>query len=79
MLSDDDKKDVIENIDSYSRDDIEAKLSIICVRNKVSFDTNQPEKEAVTTFNLDTVEDNFENAPAWLKRVYEVQQEKKND
>ena len=79
MLSDDLKKDCVDNIDTYSYDDIEAKLSIICVRNKVSFDTNQPEKEAVTTFNLDTVEDNFEDAPAWLKRVYEVQQEKKND
>ena len=79
MLSDDLKKDCLDNIDTYSYDDIEAKLSIICVRNKVSFDTNQPEKEAVTTFNLDTVEDNFEDAPAWLKRVYEVQQEKKND
>ena len=32
-----DKKDVIENIDTYSLDDIEAKLSIICVRNKVNF------------------------------------------
>ena len=79
MLSDDLKKDCLDNIDTYSYDDIEAKLSIICVRNKVSFDTNQPEKEAVTTFNLDTVEDSFEDAPAWLKRVYEVQQEKKND
>ena len=34
MLSDEDKKEVIENIDSYSLDDIEAKLSILCVRNK---------------------------------------------
>ena len=37
MLSDEDKADVIANIDTYSVDDIEAKLSIICVRNKVSF------------------------------------------
>lgn len=79
MLSDDLKKDCLDNIDKYSYDDIEAKLSIICVRNKVSFDTNQPEKEAVTTFNLESVEDNFEDAPAWLKRVYEVQEEKKKN
>ena len=37
MLSDEDKKDVIDNIDTYSLDDIEAKLSVICVRNKVIF------------------------------------------
>lgn len=40
MLSDDDKKDVVEHIDTYSLDDIEAKLSILCVRNKVNFNLN---------------------------------------
>ena len=46
MLSDEDKKDVVANIDTYSLDDIEAKLSIICVRNKVSFnlDDDKPRK-----------------------------------
>lgn len=55
MLSDEDKKDVVENIDTYSIDDIEAKLSIICVRNKVSFnleDDKTPETKP-TTFSLD--------------------------
>jgi hypothetical protein len=37
MLSDEDKADVIANIDKYSLDDIEAKLSVICFHNKVSF------------------------------------------
>ena len=32
MLSDEDKKDVIENKSKYSLDEIEAKLSVICVR-----------------------------------------------
>lgn len=54
MLSDEDKKEVIDNIDKYSLDDIEAKLSVICVRNKVSFnlDDDTDDSEPVT-FNLD--------------------------
>jgi hypothetical protein len=77
MLSDDLKKDCWDNIDTYSKDDIEAKLSIICVRNKVSFDLNKPEDKQVTTFNIDMVEDDFADAPAWVKRVKEVAKEKK--
>lgn len=74
MLSDDDKKDVIDNIDTYSLDDIEAKLSIICVRNKVSFelekgtDMNNP-----LTYNIN--EDNGDNedeVPAWFKAARDV-------
>ena len=41
MLSDEDKKDVVENIDKYSLEDIESKLSVICFRNKVSFKTDE--------------------------------------
>ena len=60
MLSDEDKKDVIENKSKYSLDDIEAKLSIICVRNKVNFDLEDTskneeiveEKENVTTYTI---------------------------
>ena len=53
MLSDDDKADVIANIDTYSIDDIEAKLSIICVRNKVSFNLDDDkEPKGPTTINL---------------------------
>ena len=37
MLSDADKEDVIKNKDKYSLDDIESKLSVICVRKKVNF------------------------------------------
>ena len=70
MLSDDDKKDVIENIDSYSRDDIEAKLSIICVRNKVSFAEN--ETSGTTTFNLNEDNDDSSATPAWIKAVLDV-------
>lgn len=73
MLSDEDKKDVVENIDTYSIDDIEAKLSIICVRNKVSFnleDDKTPETKP-TTFSLDGNMGD-ENVPAWVKSLRDV-------
>ena len=69
MLSDEDKKDVIENINTYSLDDIEAKLSIICVRNKVNFNLDDETKaEGVTTFSLDNSEED-DAVPAWIKAV----------
>ena len=61
MLSDKDKEDVVKNIDSYSLEDIENKLSVICFRNKVNFsveennneeeDNIQEEKKDPTTYN----------------------------
>ena len=77
MLSDELKKDCIDNIDTYSFDDIEAKLSVICVRNKVSFDLNKPEENKETVFNLSSVEDdNSFGLPAWVQRVQAVAKEK---
>lgn len=73
MLSDEDKKDVVEHIDTYSLDDIEAKLSIICVRNKVSFnlDTDKEKKDEGVNglFSLETPAD---TAPDWIKAVRET-------
>lgn len=71
MLSDEDKKDVVEHIDTYSLNDIEAKLSIICVRNKVDFslekeDGAQPASQRM--FNLNNVNDS-DDAPAWVQAV----------
>ena len=80
MLSDADKKDCIDNIDTYSVDDIEAKLSIICVRNKVSFSLDDDKKEDETSkkeptiYNLDG-NDGEDNAPAWIKAVRETAKE----
>ena len=82
MLSDEDKKDVKENIDNYSLDDIEAKLSIICVRKKVNFDSedsaenkNNTEEEntTVTTYNLEQES----NVPAWISACINTQNSKK--
>ena len=77
MLSDDVKKEYKDNIDKYSYDDIEKELSVFCVRNKVNFNLTEEKEEAqVTTFNIDSVEDKFANAPAWMKRAFEIQEEK---
>ena len=77
MLSDELKKDCVDNIDAYSLDDIEAKLSVICVRNKVSFDLDKPEENKETVFNLNSVEDNNSfGLPAWVQRVQAVAKEK---
>lgn len=73
MLSDDDKKDVIEHIDEYSLDDIESRLSIICVRNKVSF-TREEEKPSngPTTYSFEATVD---TTPDWIKAVLDTEKE----
>ena len=77
VLSDEEKKDVIENIDTYSLDDIEAKLSIICVRNKVSFNLDEDKNKSgnPTTFSLNGGLDGDESVPAWIKAIRSVASE----
>lgn len=73
MLSEEDKKDVVDNIDNYSLEDIEAKLSIICVRNKVSFDldNNKKDEKEVVTYSMNSnLEDG--NVPAIVKAMRDV-------
>lgn len=65
MLEEEDKEDVKSNIDSYSLDDIEAKLSVICVRKKVNFAQDDKEKDEIvynTNYSLN-------NDPAWVKSI----------
>lgn len=81
MLSDEDKKDVRENIDSYSLEEIEAKLSVICFRNKVSFSENDGaeannETSSSTTFSLNSLDIEESGIPAWIKAVRDVQKNK---
>ena len=73
VLSDADKEDVIQNIDTYSLDDIEAKLSVLCVRNKVSFSQESGEPSQPTSYNLGTVDFEDDSIPAWVKAVLETQ------
>ena len=74
MLSDELKKDVVDNIDTYSLEDIEAKLSIICVRNKVSFDLddNKEEKKEVVTYSMNDQLSDDSNVPAFVKAMRNV-------
>ena len=77
FLSDEDKKDVIENIDSYTLEDIEAKLSVICVRNKVSFNNldENNKGEGATTFSLNGGISGDESIPDWVKALRSVASE----
>lgn len=68
MLSDELKKEVVDKIDEYSLEDIEAKLSIICVRNKVSFDLEENKEVEPISYSL--VNDGpSDNLPEWVKAI----------
>ena len=77
MLSDEDKAEVLENKANYSLDEIEAKLSVICVRKKVSFDLEDENKEEqpITTFSLNSLEN--EAVPAWISACKNIQSKNK--
>lgn len=70
MLSDEDKKDVVENKTQYSLEDIEAKLSVICVRKKVNFELEDNTTDVATTFSLSEQQDSL---PAWINAVKNTQ------
>lgn len=71
MLSEEDKADVIANKSKYSVEDIESKLSVICVRKKVNFDSlnnlkinnNMSGQFTYTMSNVST------DVPAWVQAV----------
>ena len=71
MLSDEDKKDVVENKAQYFLEDIEAKLSVICVRKKVNFELEDNTTDVATTFNLNDAK--TESLPAWINAVKNTQ------
>ena len=79
MLSDEDKADVIANKSSYSLDEIESKLSVICVRKRVNFDledtSKEEEVEDVVTY---TVNDNESSStPAWIAAIKNTRNSRK--
>ena len=75
MLDDEDKKDVKDNIDKYSLDDIESKLSVICVRKRVSFANEVEEDQPATTFSLEGL-DAEDDTPEWIKAVLDYKNNK---
>ena len=79
MLSDEDKADVIENKSKYSLDDIESKLSVICVRKKVNFDLEDTSKKevenSVVTYNISNTETS--STPAWIAALKNTRDSRK--
>ena len=73
FLSDEDKKEVVENKSKYSLDEIESKLSVICVRNKVNFNLDDSSKNDINTEEPDvttyTVTNEGSSIPAWIAAV----------
>ena len=73
MLSEEDKADVVANKSKYSLEEIESKLSVICVRKKVNFDSfdnskiNNNMSGKTFTYSLDGTSEG--NAPAWVQAV----------
>lgn len=76
MLSEQDKADVVANIDNYSLDDIEAKLSVICFRNKISFEEEKTAPEGATSYSLN--EDELDSVPGWVRAAMAVKKERDN-
>lgn len=81
MLSNEDKADVIENKSNYSLDEIESKLSVICVRKKVNFDLEDTSKEEeevdkdVMTYTVNDNEGSF--TPAWIAALKNTRDSRK--
>lgn len=78
MLSNEDKKDVMENKEKYSLDEIEAKLSVICFRKKINFASEKEEPEgepaAPVTYSLEGA---TEDVPAWLNSIRDAHNKNK--
>ncbi len=80
MLSDEDKKDVIEHKSEYSLEEIESKLALIGYRKGVNFNLNtsseneesivEEENTPVVTFDVKATEDSTK--PEWVKAVEAV-------
>ena len=69
MLSDEDKKEIIDNKANYTVEDIEEKLSVICFRKKINFENNNKTEQPAVTFNVS----NFgASKPDWLVAVDNV-------
>ena len=73
MLSDEDKKEIIENKAKYSLRDIKAELSMLCVDKKVNFNLEEEVKsDKPVTYNLNSQE-TIADMPEWLKAVEDMQ------
>ena len=79
MLSEADKKDVIDHKSEYSLAEIKAKLAVICYEKKVNFnsetsDKNETNKEENTELYSFTYNNDQTNLPDWVKAVKNIQE-----
>lgn len=80
MLSDEDKRDVIENKEKYTLSEIKAKLSVICFDRKVNFNLNKNDdnesnvlKDVAVTYSINSNETDS-TLPDWVKAVKQEQE-----
>ena len=73
FLSDEDKKDVIENKSKYTLEEIESKLSVISVRKKVNFDLGESSKNNINIEEPEIITYNLVNEgssnPAYITAI----------
>ena len=75
MLSEEDKKDVIENKTKYSLDEIKAKLAVICFEKKINFNVEEKTTEEINSNKDEDVTTTFtyseddSSLPDWVKAV----------
>lgn len=84
------KKDIINNKDKYSLDEIESKLSVYCFRNKINFSTesnseeqepaanNIPENKPSFTYSMNNINNSETNpeVPDWIRACYNLKKNK---
>ena len=67
MLSDEDKKDVIDHKAEYTLDEIKSKLAVVCFDKKVNYVKSTEEKSEDLTVDIGATR--YEVKPAWLQEV----------
>ena len=72
MLSEEDKKEVVENKSSYTLEQIENKLSVICVRKKVNFNLEENAQSKKDLLVCEPIKEES-NEPAWISAVKNFQ------
>ena len=71
MISEEDKKDIIENKEKYTLDEIKAKLAVIGYEKKINFNSDSEnnegtEEDPIVTFSFNNDDSNL---PDWVKAV----------
>lgn len=74
MLPDEDLEQIKSEMDNYTLEEIESKLSIIAFRKQVNFSLEtETQAEDIVAYNLSTEE----SVPAWVKAIDKVKQNKR--